>query len=180
MLRGDIYVRQGDIAGAKADFDAAIKLDPSAHWEVEVKYEAADRFAEAVAELDVWIAANPKSPDLASALNGRCWERALWNHELDRAEADCNAAIRLDVGDAEFMDSRGLVRLRRGEFDGSIADYNGALRQMPKNAWSLYGRGVARLRKGLKGEGEGEADVAAAAVIDPAVVERARKLGVTP
>ena len=178
MLRGGLLAKQGDVAGARADFDAAIKLDPSQRWRAAFAYQKADRFAEAVDELDAWIAANPKSEDLATSLNARCWTRALWGQQLDKAEADCDAAFRLDPNDGAILDSRGLVRLRRGELDPSIADYNGGLRQLPKNAWSLYGRGVAKLRKGLKTEGQ--ADISAATSIDPAVVERAKKLGVTP
>ena len=178
MLRGSLRLLQGDNDRAAADFDAATKLDSNQRLSAAYAYRVSDRFADALGQIDAWIAANPKSGYLAAALNNRCWTRALWGQELDKAEADCDAALRLDVGDAQLMDSRGLVRLRRGELDQSIADYNGALRQMPKNAWSLYGRGVAELRKGLKAEGE--ADVAAASAIDPAVVEHAKKLGVTP
>jgi tetratricopeptide (TPR) repeat protein len=178
MLRGELLLKQNDVAGAKADFDGAIKLDPNQRWHAAFAYQKADRFAEAVGEIDAWIDANPKGEDLVQWLNARCSTRALWGQQLDKAEADCDAALRLDPNDAAILHSRGLVRLRRGELDPSIADYNGALRQLPKDAWSLYGRGVARLRKGLKAEGD--ADIAAAAAADPEIVARAKKLGIAP
>lgn len=177
-LRGGVRLARGNDAGAAADFDAAGKLDPDWRWKAALDYRSAGRFADAVTQLDAWIAANPKSASLAGALNDRCWIRALWGQALDRAEADCDAALRLDPDDAATMDSRGLVRLRRGELDEAIADYNASLQRSRKNAWSFYGRGVARLRKGLKAAGE--ADLAAAASIDPGLAERAAKLGITP
>jgi tetratricopeptide (TPR) repeat protein len=178
MARGQLLAKQGDVAGAKTDFDAAIRLDPSQSWRAAYAYQKADRFAEAVGETDAWIAANPKSDELVQWLNARCWTRALWGQQLDKAEADCDAALRLDPNNGAILDSRGLVRLRRGELDPAIADYNAALKQLPKDAWSLYGRGVARLRKGLKAEGD--ADIVAAVAADPDVVTHAKKLGIAP
>jgi tetratricopeptide (TPR) repeat protein len=81
------------------------------------------------------------------------------------------------VNTAEALDSRGLVWLRRGEYDRAIADYDEALKARPNSAWSLYGRGLAKLKKGLKAEGE--ADLGAAARLDPHVPERAKAFGVS-
>ena len=44
---------------------------------------------------------------------GRCWARALTGRDLDKALADCDRALRLAPKTPEFLDSRGLVHLRR-------------------------------------------------------------------
>jgi tetratricopeptide (TPR) repeat protein/predicted aspartyl protease len=178
LWRGVLRLGKGDEAGAGADFDAALKADPDKWGAVAYAYVDADKFAEAVARYDAWITANPKSVEMPLALNNRCWARGLWGKQLDQAEADCDAALRLSPGDGSILDSRGLVRLRRGELDKAIADYDAALRAANGNGWSLYGRGLAELRKGLTAKGE--ADLAAAAKADPHLAEHARKLSITP
>ena len=115
---------------------------------------------------------------MAAALNGRCWTRALWNQELEQALLDCNAALKQLPNTAALLDSRGLVRLRRGEYDQAIADYDQALKQRSRAPWTLYGRGIARLRKGLTAEGH--ADIAAASALDAGIAAQAGKYGLTP
>ena len=115
---------------------------------------------------------------LARALNARCWARALEGRELDRALADCNAALGRDPRNADIRDSRGLVRLRLGDLDKSILDYDEALKIHPKSAWSLYGRGLAELRKGEKAAGE--TDIAAATALSPHLPEEAKTHGIAP
>jgi len=166
---------------ARADLDAADKAaakDPDARLGIAAGYIRANLEPEAIAELDQWIAAHPKDDSLAAALNSRCRLRALRNEALDKAEADCNAALRLLSGDPNLLDSRGLVRLRLGQFDKAIADYSGALKLNPKLAWSLYGRGLAELKKGMKAEGD--ADIAAAKGVSAAIADEAAKRGLTP
>ena len=140
-------------------------------------YERAGLFAEAVAQYDKWIAAHDQDVQMPEARNARCWARALWGQQLDKALADCNAALKSRPDTAAFMDSRGLVRLRMGDLDKSIADYDVSLKLQPRNAWSLYGRGLARVRKGLTTAGE--ADIAAAMAIQPRIEDEARKHGIT-
>jgi tetratricopeptide (TPR) repeat protein len=103
----------------------------------------------------------------------------LAGQELDRALADCNAALKLRSGDPSFLDNRGLVQLRRGDNDRATADYDAVLKVQPRNAWALYGRGLARQRKGMKAEGD--ADIAAALAIDKDdLPARFKVLGVAP
>ena len=74
------------------------------------------------------------------------------------------------------LDSRGLVRLRRGEYDKAIADYDMALAARPHEAWSLYGRGLAELRSNRKVDGQ--ADVAAALALRPRLADEAKRYGI--
>jgi tetratricopeptide (TPR) repeat protein len=86
--------------------------------------------------------------------------------------------VRLAPHQANPLDSRGLVHLRRGEFDRAIADYDAALALAPKSAWSLYGRGLAKLKAGRPAEGR--ADIDAAKAIAPHLSEQAAKFDLTP
>jgi tetratricopeptide (TPR) repeat protein/predicted aspartyl protease len=178
LLRGQARLAGRDVAGARQDFDAAVRADPKARLRVAMAYEVAGQLDQAITEVDQWIAANPKADDMPTALNNRCWARALLGHELDKALADCDAALKLAPHTPGFLDSRGLVRLRLGQLDGAIADYNEALKVEPNLAWSLYGRGLAKLKKGMKAEGD--ADIAAATAIAPRLPEEAKRYGVTP
>ena len=170
-----------DEAGALADADAAAAAaakDSPIRLKLGWLYERMDLYPKAIAQFDLWIASHDNDGDMARAHNGRCWARALADIELDKALADCNAALRAVPGDADYLDSRGLVHLRRAEFDRAIADYGVALAQNPKLAWSLYGRGLAELRIGAKVKGD--LDIASALAMEPKLPERAAKLGLTP
>jgi tetratricopeptide (TPR) repeat protein len=172
---------EGDKAGAGSDLDAADRFaakEADIRFAMAIIYEQAGMFEPAVTQYDLWIAAHDRDVKLATALNGRCWNRALWNHDLDKALNDCSAALKLNSNSAAILDSRGLVRLRLGQFDKSIADYDEALRLEPKIAWSLYGRGVDELRKGMKSAGQ--ADIDAATALRPSLPEEAREYGITP
>jgi tetratricopeptide (TPR) repeat protein len=150
--------------------------DPSVGLRVADAYARAGDFDAALAGYDVWIASHPKNEDLAKPLNGRCWVRALSGHELDKALADCNEALKLWPGAPQVLDSRGLVFLRLKQPDKAIADYDAALKLMPASAWSLYGRGLAKQLQGHKAEGD--VDIAAAIAIAPRIADEVRKSGI--
>jgi tetratricopeptide (TPR) repeat protein/predicted aspartyl protease len=173
--RGELHLAAKDMAGAKADFAAAVRAEPNRQLQVALLYTGAGAYPEAVAAYDGWIAANPRADNLSVALNGRCWARTVWNHDLDAALADCDAALRRGPRIAMVFDSRGLTHLRRGEFDAAIADYDTALKMQPKLAWALYGRGLAE-----RGKGQGaaaEADLSAAAALQPDLPALAKRYG---
>lgn len=164
---------------ALADLDAAaaaIRGPLNERLALASGYGALGAYEKAVAQYDVWIKAHPEDSALAGALNGRCWARALWGRELDKALSDCNGALRLRPKTPSYLDSRGVVRLRLGDYDRAVTDFDAALAANPKLAWSLYGRGLARRHKGLTAEGE--ADLKAALAMAPDIAERARRAGI--
>ncbi len=61
------------------------------------------------------------------------------------ALADCNQALTLAPGNPSYLDSRGLVDLRLGDFDGAIKDYSTALAAMPSLAMLRPYNEAARL-----------------------------------
>jgi len=178
VTRAQLRVGGREMAGAVADLDAADRILPK---EADIRltmghlYDRADNGAAAIAQYSLWIKAHPDDNRMAQALNGRCWVRALWNIDADKAVADCDGAVRRDRKIASYLDSRGLAHLRVGENDQAIADYDAAVALQPKIAWSLYGRGIAKLRKGLTADGQ--ADLVAASALAPALPAQARAHG---
>jgi tetratricopeptide (TPR) repeat protein len=180
LVRAELRAGAKDMDGAKQDLAAADRLvakDPARRRGLANAYQRVGMWSESIGQLDQWIAANPKDDGLAQAFNARCWARAMQGLDLDKALADCDAALRLLPGDPTFLDSRGLVHLRRGEFDRGVADFQGVLRLQPNNAWALYGRGWARLKMGRKDEGD--ADIKAAIALRPHLVDEAKARGLT-
>lgn len=175
MLRAALRLASNDEAGARSDFEAAARLDPHLRLDIASAYAGSRRYETAIGLLDQWIVAYPKDDRMAFALNERCWARALLGRELDKALADCDAALKQRPHTAGFLDSRGLVLVRLGRYDEAIDDYDEALKLRPRTAWSHYGRGLAKLRKGQ--QAEGRTDLATAAELDPALARTAARFG---
>jgi tetratricopeptide (TPR) repeat protein len=185
LMRAQLRLGNRNVPGAIGDLDAA---DKGAAKQADIRfslagaYEGADMLDAAVTQYDLWIANHPDDSKMASALNSRCWARALQGSALDKALDDCNRALgrtgSKGQGYAAILDSRGLVRLRLGDYDKSIADYDASLKIYPKNASSLYCRGIAKLRK--KQAKEGEADIAAAIALRAKVSDNYTRHGIAP
>ena len=77
---------------------------------------------------------------------------------------------------AAGFDSRGLVRVKLGQWDAAIADYNAALRLDHDLPSALYGRGLARLKTGS--QAAGRADIAAAKRGDQKIADEFVRYGV--
>ena len=181
LTRAELRFMGHDPAGAISDLKEIDKLAPAAgdvRLALAGLHGGAGRMDDAMTQFTLWIAAHPDDSRRPQALNGRCWARTLLNRDLDKALADCNGAVRADPKSYAFLDSRGLVLLRLGQFDKSIADYDASLAIQPKSAWSLYGRGLAKLKTG--DAAGGKADLAAAVAINPKMPEQAAKYGVSP
>jgi tetratricopeptide (TPR) repeat protein len=178
--RGTVRLARNDRTGANADFDAAIKAQPgdsAIALRVAQSFISTRHFEGAIERYDYWIATFPKDNHMALALNGRCWARAVTNQGLDKALADCNAALKV-TSDSQLLDSRGLVWLRRGETDKAIADFKASLELQPRSAMTLYGLGIAKVRKGKKAEGEH--DMQAAAAITPGIAGFFKTYSIAP
>ena len=174
--RAQLKALIADRDGALADLDAAAHAavgPTNERMAIAAGYTSLEAYDRAITQLDTWIAAHPEDAALPTALNERCWDRAMWGVDLDKALSDCNAALKRRPGTAGFLDSRGTARLRLGDYDGAISDFDATLKANPKLAWSLYARGIAKRHKGQLQESE--ADLKAALQMAPNVAERARK-----
>ncbi len=178
LTRAETLIARSRLSDAVADLyaaDAVLPREADQRLALAAMFELANRFDRSIANFDQWIAAHPDDSRQPAALNGRCWNRALAGVDLPLALKDCNAALRRGKAGA-FFDSRGLVELRMGQYDRAITDYNMALQLSPRSAWSLYGRGLAKRHKNDPGA---DADLKAAAAIDPALPSRAKALGIS-
>ena len=180
-MRGAVYLSMKDSVRAQADFDAAEKLAPDdgdLMLQTAAVLRQAGVFEPALRRYDGWIAAHPKAPSLAVALEARCRARGLWGKNLDQALADCDASIAHGFKASSVLDSRALVLLRMGRLDDAIRQYDAAITLQPKSAWSLYGRGLAKLRNGSRAEGQ--IDLQAALAIQPNLATEATRFGLAP
>jgi tetratricopeptide (TPR) repeat protein len=181
MMRAGLRRQLDQDADVRADLDAAAAVaskSSARRLEIAAMYSDMGDYPQAIAQYDLWITAHPDDSLKPSALNGRCWARALSGAALQLALKDCNAALSAMPHNPSFLDSRGLVRLRMGDFVKAVADYDEALAKDDAIAWSHYGRGIAELRLGRKEAGE--ADLAKARQLDPKLAAKATKLGITP
>ncbi len=185
VTRAGLRVAAQETSLAVEDLDAADRIaakEADARLRMAIDYARADHFSQAVTQLDMWIAAHHEDSRLAEALNERCWVRALSGQDLAKALDDCNAALkRIDKSNtagARVLNSRGLVRLRVGDYNKSIADFDGSLSMHPKDPWALYLRGIDKIRLGKTSEGQ--ADMAAATALSPPIADEFKRHGMTP
>ncbi len=185
ISRAQLLLGHKDIADAVADLDAADRIaakQDDARFMLAHLYQQADLPAQGVAELDLWIANHPDDSKMIDALHGRCRLRAVQGEDLAKALRDCNAAYRLSDKSnpltAPILESRGLVRLRLGDYDKAIADYDESLKLAPNNAAAMYGRGVAKIRK--QKTADGEADLARATALSSTVADEFKRHGIAP
>jgi lipoprotein NlpI len=176
--RGLVHQDRGAYDIALRDYEAALAVDPASslaayHRDAALRGRT-DAFLVQLGQLDELLAREPAN---SAALNNRCWIRAILNDVLNAALVDCNAGLLLAPRDANLLDSRGLVHLKRNEFEAALADYEAALSIEPERGHFLYGRGIARLRLG---HNEGAADLAAAERAEPGVAQAYRGYGVSP
>jgi tetratricopeptide (TPR) repeat protein len=185
VLRAELLLANGDVAGATADLDAASRTatkQEDLRYEMGEAYESVDRLSVAVEQFDLWIAAHVEDERIPYAQNGRCWARALSGGDLSLALKDCNAALkRAEKGSpfyAKVSDSRGLLFLRLGDYPKSIADYDAAIAIAPKKASSWYGRGIDKLRQHQTAAGD--ADIVQAKSLSLKIAEKFTHYGISP
>ncbi len=173
------------LRGERGDRDAALALvdeQISAGGKERPTYQSlkAELLADAgqtdaaIETLDEAIAANPGNSML---LNGRCWLKGTHNVALDTALKDCTKAIELSDDPAAALDSRAMVYFRLDRTDEALGDLNAALDANPEISGSLFLRGVIRKKRG---EGNADADLAAARTMSPRIDQEYGKWGIKP
>ena len=183
MARARLRMERGEPPETiRPDLDAADRAsarEAAARLDLGELYQRMSDYAAAISQYDRWIDSHRYDDvRMPRARAARCRASALAGQQLERALADCNAAVRAASQTAGYLDSRGLVYLRQGKYDKAIADYDAAIALNPKVAWSLYGRGLARQHLGQSAAGQ--ADIAAAEAIWPRIAAEAARDGIGP
>ena len=166
----NVHAVWGNTDEALRQVDEALRIDPfdpsALSQRAGINLER-KRYDLALVDTDRALALRP---DIPSLWNERCWVRAVWGQELDKALTDCDAALKAMPKMAAALDSRGLVNLRQGRFEAAVRDYDAALVLSPKQAASLYGRGLVKLKLGDKTAAQ--ADLTAAVAADAGIGKR--------
>src|SRR4029077_760574 len=98
MGRAELRTRRHDAPEViSPDLDAADRAAPKeADMRVALGdlYQHLGNYPAAIAQYDRWIDSHNRDDiQMPRVRNSRCWARALLGQELDRALADCNAAV---------------------------------------------------------------------------------------
>jgi tetratricopeptide (TPR) repeat protein/predicted aspartyl protease len=185
LPRAEIRIREKNLDGAIADLDAVDRLAPKQadiRFVLAERYEAVERYSQAIAQYDLWIPNHPVDSRKAFALGARCRSSAIQNEDLAGGLNDCNAGLKIADKNSpnygNYFASRGMIELRQANYDKAISDFDATLKLIPKNAFALYARGVAKIRKNKTAEGE--TDIAEAVKIAPNIAAGFSARGLAP
>jgi Tfp pilus assembly protein PilF len=145
--RGQARHLAGDIDGALADYDQALRLAPErakVYANRGMARQAKGDLDGALADFDQAIRLDPADP---GAYSKRASARYAGGNAAG-ALADLDAALRLDPEYAEAYYNRANVRQLQGDAAGAMQDYDAAIRLRPGYAKAYANRGVLRQRHG--------------------------------
>jgi tetratricopeptide (TPR) repeat protein len=148
--RGFAYELKGDVARAIADYDQAIRLNPTDARIYALTYTRRGMLhynkgdhERAIADYDQAIRINPMDT-LAYAARGYAYAQ---KGNYGRAMIDLDQAIKLDPNNAAAHNTRGFAYNNRGDYDRAISDLDQAIRLDSNNAAAYNNRGFAYERK---------------------------------
>ncbi|MGD9880673.1 MAG: tetratricopeptide repeat protein [Reyranella sp.] len=173
--RAASYSRLGRNDLAIRDLDRALRLDgfsALAYYNRGFAHFALKHYDKAIADYSIAIALDPQ---MGVAYNNRCLTRGILGEDLVRALADCDTALKLMPLNLDVRSTRGFIFLRLGDPRLALHEYEAVLERDPNRPLALYGRGLARAAIGQTKEGQ--ADRAAALVLDPEIAEAFSKFG---
>ncbi|MFA5794632.1 MAG: tetratricopeptide repeat protein [Candidatus Brocadiia bacterium] len=165
--RGIARLKAKDYAGAKRDFDEAIRLMPNmdaAYMNRSILFLEQGKMDEAIADISSAIVANPKNPAYFFRRAGFYKDK----HMIDKAIADFTEALKLAPGNIAYLNQRGVAYGENNMFEPAIADFTEAIRIEPYDAGYYANRAHTYV---LKGDGEKAwADIVQALKFDPKLV----------
>lgn len=134
---------QGDVAGARADFDRAIQYSPSQpHFFCDrgnLRGDAGD-VKGAIADFSTALTLNPADVDV---LLGRSHWFAM-QEDFAHARIDLDRAIVLEPNNYSALNNRGILELTEENFAAARDDFSAAIRSNPSLGIAYYNRGQAR------------------------------------
>lgn len=164
---GDDYAKKGDLDRAIADYDEAIRLDPTYPATFRARgetYGSKGEFDRAIADFTEAIRLDP---NYALAYAQRALTYFL-RADYDRSIADSNKAIELNPKNAAWLSGRGDAYLATGENARAVSDYSEAIRLNPADKETYNSRANAYRNAG--DSGHAIADYTDAVRLDPKFV----------
>lgn len=146
--RGILYHWSGKYDLAISDYTSAIGWRRNFEDAFEARgdaYEDLGQHGKAAAD---YVEAASLHADDPGELAERCWARAVRGHPLDRALADCNAALADGDGGPVALYDRCYLYFRMGNYVGAIADCAKAATMTKRDDFQLYLDGVASVDPG--------------------------------
>lgn len=162
--RGTAYLRQGDPDSALADFDEALRREPSltdGYVNRAVARRAKGDLKGAQADAGTALKLNPQ---YAKAFIQR-GITSLAAGDADKAQADLAEAVKLEPGLSAARHLHGVVLRSRGNLEGALAEYDEAIRLDAKNADAWRARAEIRLAR--QDHARALADLEAALKLEP-------------
>jgi tetratricopeptide (TPR) repeat protein len=147
FLKGNEKYDLEDYAGAMADYNQAIALDPNYAFAYvsrgTLKYVKLNDLSGALIDYNRAIAADPKGAD-AFYSRGSLKEKL---NDPTGAMSDYNRAITLDPNYANAYNNRGILKENLNDLTGAMADYNQSIVINPKDAIAYLNRGSLKENK---------------------------------
>jgi tetratricopeptide (TPR) repeat protein len=156
MFRGQAYERKGDPDRAFADYNEALRLDPTdpfAYKDRGKAYHARGDLDRAIADYDqsikfmLQMGSHLDSWYLADAYTFR---GSAYNNkgDYDRAIVDFDHAIKVDPKFGRGYNNRGFSYSEKGDYQRAFADFNRAVDLAPESPFVYRNRGAAYTETG--------------------------------
>jgi tetratricopeptide (TPR) repeat protein len=135
IFRGEVLMAGSNFEAALADFDTAIRLDPTvvaAHYDRALANIKLEKLNVAKSDLDNAINALEycQTSDITEhSIYAKRAEVNLWLRDWGSAESDYTAAIAKNTGELDWTDytGRAEARTNRGDYEHAIGDYVSAV-----------------------------------------------------
>lgn len=122
--------QQGDLEGALASYDNAVRVNPNEPMAFNNRGSVRRDRGDLEGAITDYSAAIQLKPDYAMAFNNRGVARASQG-DLNGAITDYGEALRLQPDNAVAYNNRGTALRYKGDMEGALADYGAALRLKP-------------------------------------------------
>ncbi len=147
FLAGNLYLMQGNLAGAKAKYTEAIAISSTfaeAYVKRGIVYQIERQPSRAIAEYGQAIRID--STCIAAYLNRSSALQSLGKYGA--AIADCDTAISIGNPAETLYTCRGDAKLKSGDLDGASRDYSEAIQIAPDHAEAYCSRAAIYAKQG--------------------------------